>query len=839
MSKINFTDKNGSFEIKGFEGLNGFYFPLASETGLKTAVTPQLGGDSKLDQNHFLFEPTSIENLNNNKSTRNFWVMSEGEKPWSVTGLSAHQKALLFTDNNEEVDFAGGFMWQEMKRTSLSGKLQGKITSFVPRNINSEIHIVEITNNGDKAVDITMIAALPIYGRSADNLRDHRHVTSLLHRISVMDDGVLVNPTLSFDERGHQLNDTSYFVRGFDGEGNKPESFYPVLDDFYGENGDLEAPDAIIGDLDGVKPGFTVDGQEALGGLRFAQKSVLPGEKASYIVFCGIGECELPGSLSEVENLLKDTKEYWENKVNVSVSTKDSDFDGFMKWISFQPELRRIFGCSFLPHHDYGRGGRGWRDLWQDCLALLVMNPDGVRDMLLSNFLGVRTNGTNATIIGEKQGEFKADRNGIARIWMDHGMWPLMTVILYLNQTGDYNFLMEKGGYFEESRYQGTALEHLILENLRGFWDVGEHNHSRLRGADWNDALDMAAGRGESVAFTNAYGKNLIDLADILVKLDKLGTKTVEIFEELSQLLEGSTAEYDDYGKKIARLADYETRVSSGLSGKTLSVSSLELAKNLREKGMWIREHVRASEWIDAGELGWYNGYYDNDGQPLEKYDDSHADIMLTSQVFSVMSGTATEEQIEKICKAADKYLYDEECGGYRLNTNFNEIKTNMGRMFGFAYGEKENGAVFSHMAVMYANALYSRGFAKEGYKALNSLYARAMDFENSRIFPGIPEYFGRGGKGLYHYLTGAASWYMLTVVQEVFGIKPIDGKLTFEPKLMKEQFNAEGIASISLVFHGKPVTVKYINSEHLDFGCYVVKEISENDGVYTVILGE
>ena len=62
--------------------------------------------------------------------------------------------------------------------------------------------------------------------------------------------------------------------------------------------------------------------------------------------------------------------------------------------------------------------------------------------------------------------------------------------------------------------------------------------------------------------------------------------------------------------------------------------------------------------------------------------------------------------------------------------------------MFGFAFGEKENGAVFSHMAVMYANALYTRGFAKEGYKALDALYRQSMDFGTSRIYPGIPEDF-------------------------------------------------------------------------------------------------
>lgn len=63
--------------------------------------------------------------------------------------------------------------------------------------------------------------------------------------------------------------------------------------------------------------------------------------------------------------------------------------------------------------------------------------------------------------------------------------------------------------------------------------------------------------------------------------------------------------------------------------------------------------------------------------------------------------------------------------------------------MFGFACGEKENGAVFSHMAVMYANALYRRGFAKEGYRALR--------FGTSRIYPGIPEYFNLNTKEPQH----------------------------------------------------------------------------------------
>ena len=204
--------------------------------------------------------------------------------------------------------------------------------------------------------------------------------------------------------------------------------------------------------------------------------------------------------------------------------------------------------------------------------------------------------------------------------------------------------------------------------------------------------------------------------------------------------------------------------------------------------------------------------------------------MMLTGQVFSIMSGTASQEQVAAICKSADEYLYKKEVGGYRLNTDFQEEKYDMGRMFGFAYGQKENGAVFSHMTVMYANALYTRGFVREGYKALQTLADTALDFNTSKIYPGIPEYFDANGRGLYHYLTGAASWYALTMVTEVFGVKGADGNLKMEPKLVKEQFDQEGKASIEIDFAGKRFEVIYRNPNKKDFGEYVVKNITLND---------
>ena len=154
-----------------------------------------------------------------------------------------------------------------------------------------------------------------------------------------------------------------------------------------------------------------------------------------------------------------------------------------MRWVCFQPFLRRLFGCSFLPHHDYGRGGRGWRDLWQDCLSLLLMDPGGVGRMIEQNFGGVRVDGTNATIIGAGDGNFIADRNGIARVWMDHALWPQMTTRLYMDQTGDVEILNRQAPYFKDAQaLRGTALDPRLPARTgrlaAGRGGAGVHRHA-------------------------------------------------------------------------------------------------------------------------------------------------------------------------------------------------------------------------------------------------------------------------------------------------------------------------------------------------------------------------
>lgn len=864
-----FTDDTGGFELEAPHRSSYLYFPLANEGGMMSSVTPTLNGDIKTGQNTFFNPPVSAVDLHNTKSGRNFWIYLHGKGAWSAAGASSAQAAETFAgDSEESARLQAGFLWHRIVRENRRLGVRAEITSFVPANNDLvELMLVRITNTGPDGIKITPTAAIPVYGRSADNIRDHRHVTGLLGRTYTVEAGIEVQPSMTFDERGHRRNYISYNVYGADDTGNYPVGTFPCLEEFIGEGGSLEWPEAVVRNRpDATPPGETVEGYEAVGALRFRDEELAPGESKSYVVVLSIadGRGGMDAAIKEylsVEGFnkhLEACRKFWEEKLDtIGFHSSDGKFDLWMKWVSLQPILRRIYGCSFMPHHDYGKGGRGWRDLWQDCLALLLMDPGTVRTQLLNHFGGVRLDGTNATIIGSRPGEFIADRNNISRVWSDHGAWPLFTTLLYINQSGDTDFLFEEQSYFKDrlamrcretdprwtpaygnrqksgdgSIYTGTILEHILLQNLTAFFNVGRNNNLRLENADWNDAFDLACDQGETVAFTSFYAGNLLEISMLLKEIKKKkSVDRIEIAAEMGALLDtmNQRADYDSVNSKNAVLRRYYEACRHDISGRKISCSIDLVAADLAKKAIWLMDQIRGNEWIKSREgYEWFNGYYDNSGERVEGDHDSGVRMTLTGQVFSIMMGVASDAQAEKAIEAVDRYLLDKGLGGYRLNTDFKEVKLDLGRCFGFAYGQKENGAVFSHMVAMYAAALYRRGFVYEGYRVVSSLYGLSADFGKARIYPGVPEYFDGKGRGLYHYLTGSASWLLLVMLNDVYGVKGRLGDLLIQPKLLSAQFDASRRAGVKTVFAGRKLNITYVNAQRLDYGSYGIKSVS------------
>ncbi len=846
MNQLKFLNNWGDFVLENAQKAPDVYFPLVNEAHMISSVTPWLAGDCKTDQNTFLLCPASERTLAERTTGRNFWIRVQGKQPWSAVGCSAAQLAKINTPQEETCTLQGGLLWQKVHRVQPETGLSVQVLSFVPADETQvEVMQVRIQNPTKEAIRLECVAAIPLYGRSADNLRDHRHVTSLLHRAKADAFGLELTGTLTFDERGHQPGRDVYRVWGADGETRPPRFILPLTQDFEGAGG-LLWPDGVTGKPRpdaSIQEGQCAEGGEMTAALYFEPMELQPGEETCYQLILAINSDPLPYlTVQGTEDALERTKAFWREKAELQVSGgQDGDWPAWMRWVAVQPVLRRICGCSFLPHHDYGRGGRGWRDLWQDSLALILTEPSIIRESLLQHFAGVRPDGTNATIIGNRPGEFKADRNNIPRVWMDHGFWPFVTCQLYLNETGDDGFLFEQQLYFDdgfafrgegerrpvsEPRH-GTVLEHLLVQNVTAFFDAGENGSIRLRGADWNDGLDMAVQKGESVAFTAAYGGNLLALADLTERL-AADMPQIALHPSLCALLATRPEQFASPENRRAALAAYCQAAYS--AQPVQQADTRTVSRQLRAMGQWIFDHIRTREWVsDGGDLHWFNSYYDDHGRQVEGSTDQQVRMMLTGQVFTLMSGAATDYQAREIVRAVNWYLYDPARGGYFLNTSFEEVKTDLGRMFGFAYGTKENGAVFCHMAVMYAYALYSRGMEKEGFQVLQCLYQQARQFHTSRILSGIPEYFDRQGRGMYPYLTGAASWLLLTVQTRMFGVRGEQGDLRLAPALMAEQFGADQTASIRCRFAGRQITVVYENPDQLDCDKLTVAQVRVN----------
>ncbi|RKY29661.1 MAG: cellobiose phosphorylase, partial [Candidatus Omnitrophota bacterium] len=657
-----FTDNNGTFSSSSAHRINTLYFPLCNQSPIMSSLTPLLGGDLKTDFNSFLLQPVSRRDLHNIKSSRNFWIYLNPEKVWSATGVS---KDSVFSKKDKFL-LEAGLLWHKVTRENKQIGLKSEILSFIPSTDDPvEIMLINITNISSRVIKFIPTAAIPIFARSAHNLHDHSHVTSLLERVNLEKSGVVVMPTLIFDESGHRKNKTFYFVLAKDERYGNPQYIYPTQDEFIGEGGDLETPQAVMRNLRPRKE-KNIQGKETMAGFKFKPCLLKPKESTSYIIILGIvkNKARITGiqkklnSRKKVDIAFAKNKSYWQEiSSQLLFNTGDLHFDNWLKWVNIQPQLRKIFGCSFLPDFDYGKGGRGWRDLWQDCLSLILKNPGEVAPSLINNFSGIRIDGSNATIIEDDSNEFIADRNNISRVWMDHGIWPLTTLKLYIHQTGNLNILLKQVPYFRDHQlyraklkdeswkpeygkklktkkgkvYKGSILEHLLLQNLVQFFNVGPHNFIRLEDADWNDGLDMAAEFGESVAFSAMYAQNLLILCGLLRRLKQ---KNILILKEMLILLDGiknKKINYADLKEKHEILDKYFQATKETVSGIKVFINKTKLINNLWEKANWMSEHIKAKEWLKEG---FFNGYYNNDKKRVEGKIKGNLRMTLTGQVF-------------------------------------------------------------------------------------------------------------------------------------------------------------------------------------------------------------
>jgi cellobiose phosphorylase len=356
-----------------------------------------------------------------------------------------------------------------------------------------------------------------------------------------------------------------------------------------------------------------------------------------------------------------------------------------------------------------------------------------------------------------------------------------------------------------------------------------------LEGGDWNDTLDMAREKGESVCFHSFYAYNLKLLIDTLKVFRKKGVAKVFLLSEATLLLdrlpEQKPVDYSSPDAKHIRLKQYFDHVSHNVVGNKVGVDIDGLISDLEAKSEHMVTHIQKNEWITT-ESGYkfFNGHYDNRSKPVDGDHSSGIRMDLTSQVMPVLCDVAGDNHIKELYKSIQEFLKDADGDGLRLCTDFSELDLQIGRITGFVYGNKEHGSKWMQQNIMLAYGLYKRGFIHKGYEVINEVYRLCNNSAVAKIFPGIPSYFDNQNRGAYAYLTGSSSWFILTLTTQIFGVRGEKGDLCIEPKLVKAQFDKQGNAGISFNFHQIRISLTYINKDFLDFGSYRIREFRINE---------
>ena len=513
----------------------------------------------------------------------------------------------------------------------------------------------------------------------------------------------------------------------------------------------------------------------------------------------------------------------------------------------YQTYVSRAFAWTQKAYREIG-----FREIQDIYASMYYLNASGKNDLiksLLSNWIrNVYRMGYanhNFTFAGKEPG-----------VCSDDSLWLLQALDRYTALTGDYGILLEEfevadrpAAGAEEcvaadgrrastdlsgKRTLAETLYHILLYS--GKISTGKNHLPLLDHSDWNDTLRLDPqvwnGPGKEAACARqmqetgqAYGAWLVNTqsesvmnacllkiaADAAVRMaegclelteqEGWNSEPVALTDLVSVVPEG--------GREPALAACERTGTAGDLLGSLKSLAeevSAVQAESL-QKNAWKGDFFARCLINDNREGGYTYLGAGGDGLALEEGEVPQASgtglashggtYFLNSYSWTILADVATEEQIAVMLDAVDKHLKTD--AGLKLCTivDFDRLKINAGTALYFP-GDRENGGVFKHAAMMAAvaslkaakkvkdEALAARLSELAYFMIGRTLPYRAM--ENPFVLKGNPRFCtqynnSETGENIGPMLSGTASWLSLAVY-EAFGIHTGKDELTFAPLL-------------------------------------------------------
>jgi cellobiose phosphorylase len=287
-----------------------------------------------------------------------------------------------------------------------------------------------------------------------------------------------------------------------------------------------------------------------------------------------------------VEDAFAKHRRRWQTVLDsLQVSTPDAQFNELVNtWNPYQCMVTFNLARS-ASLFETGRGrGIGFRDSNQDCLGMVHIEPDAVRERLLHL---AATQKSDGSAYHQYQPLTRTGNGAIGGGFNDDPLWLVLGVTAYLRETGRLDLLDEEVRFEDTPDRSATMGDHLEASLRYTLERLGEHGLPQIGRADWNDCLNLNAhstdpdesfqtgpmrssGRAESIMIAALFvlaAREYAAIADGIGKAEVAATyrcaveAMVKAIEQHGWDGDWFLRAYDDAGRPVGSHVNHEGRI--------------------------------------------------------------------------------------------------------------------------------------------------------------------------------------------------------------------------------------------------------------------------------------
>jgi len=460
-----------------------------------------------------------------------------------------------------------------------------------------------------------------------------------------------------------------------------------------------------------------------------------PGESREVLVMLGIGDARVVGkravaefgSLERAAVELQKLKDAWHARLGSLVAeTPDEDFNHTVNvWGLYNCLITFAWSRAASLVYNGERDGLGFRDSVQDILGVAAAIPEEAQARLELMLTGQVSSGGAIPVIqafGHRPGHESPPPAEDYR--SDDCLWFFNVVPAMVGETGNLSFYDKVLPYADEG--EATVFGHLRRALEFNLERTGAHGLPCGLHADWNDCLKLGY-----------YGESLFVAFQVRLGL----TIYAEIAEQLGKPEEAAWA-----------LVQRET----------------------------LEANIQKCAW----DGDWFIWAIGDDGTVYGTKESTEGQVYLNTQIWSVISGSATPEQAERCMQTVKEHLATP-YGLMLCAPAFVNMPVDVMRALVFNPGIKENAGIFNHTqgwGVM-AECLLGHGDQAYAYyrASMPAAYNDRAELRQSEPYvqgqTTYSTFSPRAGNTRTSWLTGAAAWAYFSATQYILGIRPeLDG---------------------------------------------------------------